>query len=255
MAVEYKKIYGLIGYPLGHSFSQDFFNKKFASEYINAEYVNFEIPKIEDLKNSVLRTPGLTGFNVTIPYKEQIIPYLDEIDEEAAKIGAVNVVKVYRNAKGDITKLKGFNSDIIGFTESIGAFLKPWHKKALILGTGGAAKAVYHGLAKLGIEPVYVSRTPGQGKLTYSDLTPEMMAEYTVIVNTTPLGMYPNMDKCADIPYECLTDKHLCYDLLYNPDETLFMKKSAQQGAVTKNGLEMLLMQAFGAWNIWSQPR
>lgn len=255
MAADYKKIYGLIGYPLGHSFSQDFFNKKFETERVNAEYVNFEIPTIKELKSQVLHTPELSGLNVTIPYKEQVMEYLDEIDDEAKKIGAVNVVKIQRNAKGEISKLKGYNSDIVGFTESIKAFLKPWHTRALILGTGGAAKAVYHGLKNLGIEPVYVSRTPGEGRFTYSDLTPEVMKEYTVIVNTTPLGMYPHIDECPAIPYECLTDRHLCYDLLYNPDVTLFMEKSAEHGVVTKNGLEMLLMQAFVSWNIWNQRR
>ena len=160
-----------------------------------------------------------------------------------------------RTARGDIASLKGYNSDIIGFTDSIRAFLKPYHKKALVLGTGGAAKAVRQAFINLGIEPVYVSRTTGEDRLTYAQLTPEIMAEHKVVVNTTPLGMYPHIDECPDIPYGSLTPEHLCYDLLYNPDVTLFMRKSAEHGAVTKNGLEMLLMQAFAAWNIWHSKR
>lgn len=247
------KLYGLIGYPLGHSFSQDFLNKKFESEKIKARYINFEIPQIEDVEDVLKSNTYLMGLNVTIPYKQQIIPYLDEMDEEAKKIGAVNVIRIKRKPNGDIASLKGYNSDIIGFVNSISSLLKPTHRKALILGTGGASKAVYHGLVKLGIEPLFVSRTPAQGRLTYADLTPEIMAEHTVIVNTTPLGMFPHVDEAPDIPYECLSPEHLCYDLLYNPDITLFMKKSAAHGAVTKNGLEMLLMQAFAAWDIWNQ--
>lgn len=250
-----RKIYGLIGYPLGHSFSQDFFNKKFEAEGINATYQNFEIPIIDDFPSIIARTPFLFGLNVTIPYKEKVIEYLDELDSEAAKIGAVNVIKIIRNDKGEISSLKGFNSDIIGFTDSIKSFLKPWHTKALVLGTGGASKAVCQGLLNLNIAPTLVSRTPGEGKLTYSQLSPEIMESHTVIVNTTPLGMYPNIDNCPDIPYELVTPKHLCYDVLYNPDVTLFMEKCANQGAVTKNGLEMLLMQAFAAWDIWNSTK
>ncbi len=248
-----QKIYGLIGYPLGHSFSQDFFNKKFESERINARYVNFEIPQIEDVANVLSNNSFLMGLNATIPYKQQVIPYLDDMDDEARKIGAVNVIRIQRKANGDIASLKGYNSDIIGFVNSISSLLKPTHSKALILGTGGASKAVYHGLLKLGIEPTFVSRTAAKGRLTYADLTPEVMKEHTVVVNTTPLGMFPHVDEAPDIPYECLTPGHLCYDLLYNPDVTIFMKKSAEHGAVTKNGLEMLLMQAFAAWDIWNQ--
>lgn len=247
-----KKIYGLIGYPLGHSFSQDFFNQKFESESIDAQYVNFEIPSIADFPSVIAANPSLYGLNVTIPYKEKVIEYLDELDPQASAIGAVNVIKPRRNAKGEIVGLKGYNSDIIGFVDSIKEFIKPYHTHALILGTGGAAKAVEQGLLSLGITPLKVSRSAGKGKITYGDLTPEVMELHKIIVNTTPLGMYPRIDECPDIPYELLTPRHLCYDLLYNPDVTLFMKKSAEHGAVTKNGLEMLLMQAFAAWNIWN---
>lgn len=243
--------YGLIGYPLKHSFSIGYFNEKFKSEGIDAEYVNFEIPSIADLPEIIERTPDLRGFNVTIPYKEKVISYLDEIDKDATAIGAVNVVKVIRQKNK--YKLIGYNSDIIGFTRSIEPLLQEYHKKALILGTGGASKAVYHGLKKLGIEGVYVSRTPRPEMLAYEELTPEIMEEYTVIVNCTPVGMYPKVDFCPDIPYECLTANHLLYDLLYNPDTTLFMKKGAAQGAATKNGLEMLLLQAFAGWEFWNK--
>ena len=234
--------YGLIGYPLRHSFSIGYFNEKFRSEGINAEYVNFEIPNINDFMEVIEENPNLCGLNVTIPYKEQVIPFLNELDRDTAKIGAVNVIKIIRQPKGKV-KLVGYNSDIIGFTQSIQPLLQPQHKKALILGTGGASKAVYHGLKNLGIESVFVSRThKTDDMLTYEELTPEIMEEYTVIVNCTPVGMYPKVDFCPN---------HLLYDLLYNPNVTLFMKKGEAQGAVTKNGLEMLLLQAFAAWEIW----
>ena len=243
--------YGLIGYPLKHSFSIVYFNEKFQSENIDAEYVNFEIPRIEDFMEVIDENPNLCGLNVTIPYKEQVIPYLDELDKDTAKIGAVNVIKIIRQPKGKV-KLVGFNSDIIGFTQSIEPLLQPYHKKALILGTGGASKAIYHGLLNLGVKPTYVSRTKkSDAVLTYQELTPEIMEENTVIVNCTPVGMYPKVDFCPDIPYEQFTSKHLLYDLLYNPDETLFMKKGQARGATVKNGLEMLLLQAFAAWEIW----
>lgn len=243
--------YGLIGYPLKHSFSIGYFNEKFQAENIDAEYVNFEIPRIEDFMEVIEENPNLCGLNVTIPYKEQVIPYLDELDKDTAKIGAVNVIKIIRPGKGRI-KLVGYNSDIIGFTQSIEPLLQPQHTKALILGTGGASKAVYHGLANLGIRSTFVSRTKKSDNiLTYNELTPEIMQGHTVIVNTTPLGMYPKVDFCPDIPYDQLTPNHLLYDLLYNPSETLFMKKGMERGATVKNGLEMLLLQAFAAWEIW----
>ena len=245
--------YGLIGYPLKHSFSIGYFNEKFKAENIDAEYVNFEIPTINDFMQVIEENPNLCGLNVTIPYKEQVIPFLDELDKDTAKIGAVNVIKIVRLPKGKV-KLVGYNSDIIGFTQSIEPLLQSHHKKALILGTGGASKAVYHGLNNLGIESTFVSRTKKNNKfLTYEELTPEVMASHTVIVNTTPVGMFPKVDFCHNIPYEQLTSDHLLYDLLYNPNETLFMKKGQAQGAITKNGLEMLLLQAFAAWEIWKR--
>ena len=249
--MEVEQIYGLIGYPLIHSFSKTFFNEKFESEKISAEYINFEISDISLLKEIIAEETRLRGLNVTIPYKEAVIPYLNEMDETARLIGAVNVIKFIQN-KGKLI-LKGYNSDIIGFTDSIKPLLTRQHKYALILGTGGASKAVWHGLESLDIAPTLVSRTPKEGVLTYKDLTPEIINKYKVIVNTTPVGMYPHVDECPDIPYTCLTEDHLIYDLLYNPGETLFMKKAKERGATVKNGLEMLLLQAFAAWDIWQK--
>ena len=246
------KKYGLIGYPLGHSFSKNYFNEKFHSEGIDAEYVNFEIPHISDLPGIIAGNPNLVGLNVTIPYKEQVISYLDELDKAAAAIGAVNVIRIERNHGK--TKLIGYNSDVMGFTQSIESLLEPHHKKALILGTGGASKAINYGLHKLGLETKFVSRSKrNDNTITYDDITPEIMNEYKVIVNCTPTGMYPQADECPKIPYEYVTPEHLMYDLLYNPDTTLFMKNGSDRGAIVKNGLEMLLLQAFGAWEIWNR--
>lgn len=250
---QYSRLFGLIGFPLRHSFSKDFFNQKFQSEKIDALYVNFEIPSVDRLPEIIAAYPNLRGLNVTIPYKEKVIPFLDALDPEAKAIGAVNVIKIYRQPDGSVS-LKGYNSDVIGFGDSIAPMLNPQiHSKALILGTGGASKAVAHALDKLGVSSVKVSRTPKVGAITYSEVTPAVLADYRVIVNTTPLGMYPNVDACPDIPYDALTPDHICYDLLYNPDTTLFMKKALAAGATVKNGIEMLLLQAFVSWNIWNK--
>ena len=246
------KKYGLLGYPLGHSFSRNYFNQKFEAEKIDAEYLNFEIPEIKEIKNVIKENPELNGLKVTIPCKEQVIPYLDDLDEDARLIGAVNVIKFSKGLFGKV-KLKGYNSDIIGFKQSIEPLLKEHHRKALILGTGGASKAVFQGLKQLGVASTFVSRTAKEFCITYEEITPKTMEQYTVIVNTTPLGMYPNVNACPAIPYELLTSDHLLYDLLYNPDETLFMRKGKEKGAVVKNGLEMLLLQAFAAWEIWQK--
>ena len=246
------KKYGLLGYPLGHSFSRNYFNQKFEAEKIDAEYLNFEIPEIKEIKNIIKENPELNGLNVTIPYKEQVIPYLDDLDEDARLIGAVNVIKFSKGLFGKV-KLKGYNSDIIGFKQSIEPLLKEHHRKALILGTGGASKAVFQGLKQLGVAATFVSRKAKEFCSTYEEITPKTMEQYTVIVNTTPLGMYPNVNACPNIPYDLLTSDHLLYDLLYNPDETLFMRKGKEKGAVVKNGLEMLLLQAFAAWEIWQK--
>ena len=251
MTTNYARLYGLIGFPLGHSFSQDYFNQKFEAENIDARYINFEIPEISDLRNVLARNHNLNGVNVTIPYKQLVIPLLDEMDPEAAEIGAVNVIKfVRRNGR---TILKGYNSDIIGFRDSIAPMLTEHHSHALVLGTGGASRAVSYALRSLGITPQLVSRRPAPGVITYADINPDIIDSHKIIVNTTPLGMYPHVDECPDIPYNLLTTRHLCYDLLYNPDVTLFMKKSADAGAEVKNGLEMLLLQAFAAWHIWQK--
>ena len=221
--------YGLIGYPLGHSFSKGYFNEKFENEGIDAQYINFEIPSIEDLTEILDSNPELKGLNVTIPYKEKVISYLDQVSPEANAIGAVNVVKVEH--KGDETILKGYNSDVIGFTQSIEPFIESFHKKALILGTGGASKAINYGLKSLGLETVFVSRYERPGTIQYDKITPEVIKEYNVIVNCTPVGMYPHVDECPPLPYEAMDTHTLLYDLIYNPDETLFMKKGKERGA------------------------
>ncbi len=243
--------YGLIGFPLGHSFSKDYFNNKFNSERIDAQYINFEIPNIEEIKAIILTNPELKGLNVTIPYKQQVIPYLHDITKEAKEIGAVNVIKITR--KGSKVHLKGYNSDVVGFVESIRPLLERYHKNALILGTGGASKAVDYGLRSLGVQTMFVSRTKKAGAFTYKELSYEMMEDYKVVVNCTPLGMYPNVNECPDIPYEAVGNHHILYDLIYNPNETLFLANGRKRGAVTKNGLEMLLLQAFASWEFWNE--
>lgn len=242
--------YGLIGYPLGHSFSISYFNEKFANENIDAEYINFEIPSIDDFPEVLASNPELRGLNVTIPYKEKVMSYLDTISPEARAIGAVNVIRVEH--KGNETKLKGYNSDVIGFTRSIEPLLERFHKKALILGTGGASKAINYGLKSLGLETVFVSRYERPGTIQYNKITPNVIREYNVIVNCTPCGMYPHIDECPLLPYEAMDSRTLLYDLLYNPDQTLFMRKGAEHGATVKNGLEMLLLQAFASWEFWN---
>lgn len=247
-----KRKYGLIGYPLGHSFSKDFFNQKFSAENIDAEYVNFEIKDVNELKYVLRENPDLHGLNVTLPHKMTVIPLLDSITDNARNIGAVNVIKFKKGGLFGKLHLEGHNSDITGFKKSIEPLLNETHRKALILGTGGASKAIYHGLKQLGLDSIFVSRTQQEFCITYDEITPNTMENYTVIVNTTPLGMYPKTDACPDIPYEYVTPNHILYDLLYNPDETLFMKKGKEKGAIVKNGLEMLLLQAFISWEIWN---
>ena len=244
--------YGLIGYPLGHSFSITYFNQKFEDEGIDAVYENFEIPTIDALPEVLGSNPELRGLNVTIPYKEKVIPFLDNISPEARAIGAVNVIRVSHSGKD--VHLKGFNSDVIGFTKSIEPMLdKKWHKKALILGTGGASKAIDYGLRNLGLETVFVSRYERPDTIQYKSITPDVVQEYNVIVNCTPLGMYPKTEECPLLPYEAMDQHTILYDLIYNPDETLFMKRGAEYGAQVKNGLEMLLLQAFASWEFWHE--
>ena len=227
-----------------------YFNEKFKNEAINAVYENFEIPDIQDITTVIGSNPDLAGFNVTIPYKEKVMDYLDYIAPEAAEIGAVNVVKVTHN--GERAVLKGFNSDVVGFVNSIKPLLRPLHKKALVLGTGGASKAVEYGLRKLGLETIKVSRTEKDNTITYGQVTPELLSEYKVIVNCTPCGMAPHFDECLNLPYDSIDDSFLLYDLIYNPEETLFLRKGKEKDATVKNGLEMLLLQAEEGWNIWN---
>lgn len=246
------KRYGLIGYPLGHSFSQKYFTEKFDRECVDARYDLFPLESINELPGLIHDTEGLAGFNVTIPYKQYVIQFLDEMDDQAREIGAVNVVKIMRQVNGAY-RLKGFNSDAYGFTESIRPMLGPSHKRALVLGSGGASKAVIFSLRRLGVEPVVVSRRPSAGMLTYAAIDKEILMNYTVIVNASPVGMSPIIDACPDIPYEFLTPRHVCFDLVYNPEETLFLQKASAAGAAVKNGLEMLHLQAEGAWKYWNE--
>ena len=242
--------YGLIGYPLGHSFSISFFNQKFSDEGIDAKYENFEIPSIDILPEILDSNPELRGLNVTIPYKEKVMQFLDHISLEAQAIGAVNVIRVMHEGKDTI--LKGYNSDVIGFTQSISPMIDTkWHKKALVLGTGGASKAISYGLRSLGLDTVYVSRYERPGTIQYNKITPDVIREYNVVVNCTPVGMYPHTDECPQLPYEAMDSHTILYDLIYNPDETLFMKRGRERGADVKNGLEMLLLQAFASWEFW----
>ncbi len=249
-------VFALLGYPLGHSFSRGYFTEKFQREGIDARYVNFELPSLDEYAKTLDEYPTLRGHNVTIPYKQQIIPLLDELSEEARAIGAVNVVKVsWQNGQ---RHLKGYNSDVIGFTESIRPLLKEHHRKALVLGTGGASKAVYYGLKhKLGVEDVkFVSRRKHAGAendiLCYDELTADIMNDYTIIVNCTPCGMHPKINESPQIPYQLLTERHLLFDAVYNPETTLFMQKGKERGATVKNGLEMLHLQAQASWDFWT---
>lgn len=244
--------YGLIGYPLKHSFSQCFFSEKFSKENIDAQYLNFEIPQLFSFPDIVKQYQELKGLNVTIPYKQEVMQYLDFLDPQAEEIGAVNVVKIDR-ANGQIV-LKGYNTDIIGFQQSIEPLIdKTIHHKALVLGTGGASKAVVNGLQNLGLDAVLVSRTRQNAPLSYHDIDAALLEQYTVIVNSTPLGTFPDVDNAPDIPYHLLSANHLLYDLVYNPAETKFLRLGKTNGASVKNGAEMLRLQALAAWDIWNK--
>ncbi|MCB0515123.1 MAG: shikimate dehydrogenase [Chitinophagales bacterium] len=239
--------FGLIGYPLSHSFSKKYFDQKFAATSSSAplSYALFPLAHISDLPELLAAMPNLVGFNVTIPYKEKIIPYLSALSPEATAIGAVNVVVRHQN------KLLGYNTDAIGFAQSIQPLLRAHHTSALVLGNGGAAKAVCYVLQQLGIHYTIVSRTPTSQQLHYAALLPALLQKNYLIINTTPLGMYPNVETAPEIPYEAISEKHILYDLVYNPAETLFLQKGKKQGAATQNGLEMLHLQAEAAWDIW----
>lgn len=261
--------YGLLGHPLGHSFSRKFHNERFERLGIDAEYVNFDLESVDLLPGVLAAEPQLRGLNVTIPYKQQVMQFLDALDPVAERIGAVNTIKVMRapsdNAETKLPGLylKGFNTDIIGFRDSIKPLLVEAGilpsldacaadgTKALILGTGGASKAVCVALEDMGITPVYVSRSAAPGRLTYADLTESLMSEYLVVVNCSPVGMYPHVDECPAIPYSALSSRHVCYDLIYNPEVTQFLAKAKEQGAKTMSGGAMLEGQAVASYDIW----
>lgn len=244
--------YGLIGYPLSHSFSKRFFSAYFENESVTAEYNNFEISEISLIQDIIRDNPDLAGFNVTIPYKQAIIPFLDYCDSKAAAIQAVNTVKIDRS--GEKITLTGFNTDLAGFRDSIRPLLKPHHRKAMVLGTGGASKAVNAVLAELSIPVLAVSREYRPGNtISYGQITRQIMEECTIVVNTTPLGTYPKTDGCPELPFRFVGNNHLLFDLVYNPPVTTFLQRGIDQGAEVKNGQEMLELQALAAWKIWNE--
>lgn len=242
--------FGLIGKTLTHSFSKTYFSKKFEQEGItDCSYQNFELPQIQDIDTLLDQYPDLKGFNITIPYKEEILPYLFQQNEIVQATGACNCVKVVDG------KFYGYNTDVIGFRNSLQPQLKPHHTKALILGWGGAAKAVAYALTMLGITYQVVSRKKTKGTIAYEDIDQGMLDQYTLIINTTPLGMYPHVENAPDLPYTLLSSKHFLFDLIYNPSQTRFLQLGAQQGAQTANGYDMLIGQAEESWRIWNTPK
>lgn len=241
--------YGLIGYPLSHSFSQRYFTEKFEREGImDCSYSNYSLSKIEELP-AVLGDPDLYGLNVTIPYKEQVLRFLETRDAVVEETGACNCIRIFDG------RLTGYNTDVVGFGQSLRRRLMPHHRKALVLGTGGAAKAVEYVLRQLGIGYRLVSRRPrpDTGDLGYDQIDEGVLAEATLIVNTTPVGMYPNVDRCPPLPYRALTPRHYLFDLVYNPERTMFLQQGAERGAVVENGYEMLVLQAEESWRIWNE--
>ena len=247
------QLFGLIGYPLGHSFSVPYFKQKFEDEGIDAEYRNFPLEQISDFEELVKREPKLVGLNVTVPYKQKIIPYLDALNPTARSIGAVNTIFFCR--KEGRLSLLGYNSDVLGFERSLKEHLKEEHKQALVLGSGGSSKAVIHVLDGLGIPFQIVSRKMGEGLLSYDQLDREIMETHSLIINTTPLGMHPKIDSYPEIPYEMITPRHLLFDLVYNPEKTRFLSIGQEQGASIINGSDMLVYQAEGSWEIWNKKR
>lgn len=242
-----KRLFGLIGYPLSHSFSKRYFSEKFQLEGLpDYEYELYPIPEIGSLPDLLKEHPILEGINVTIPYKEQVIAYLHELSPVVEEIGACNCIRI-RNGK-----LTGFNTDVIGFEQTLSRKLMPHHRHALVLGTGGAAKAVHYVLRQKSISFLQIGRTQRGEILDYSAVTPELLSKHTLIINTTPMGMYPNVDEAPDLPYESLTPEHYLYDLVYNPDKTLFLQKGEEQGAAIENGADMLVIQADASWDIWN---
>lgn len=245
------RVFGLIGFPLSHSFSPDYFAQKFIKEGIeDAEYRLFPLENIDKINDLLSIENNICGLNVTIPYKQQVIPYLDEVDETARAIGAVNTICVFRSATG--YKLKGYNTDVIGISDSLKG--QEHHKKALILGNGGASKAVIHVLNQLHIAHTTVSRNPkANDQISYNQLSEKIIHENTLIINTTPLGMAPNTNTCPAIPYQSIGENHFIFDLVYNPKETLFIKNAHKSGAKTINGILMLYSQAEASWQLWNK--
>lgn len=244
-----QKKYGLLGKDIDYSFSKKYFANKFkAYHFDNCEYLNFDIPTIKDFPKIISDTKGLKGMNVTIPYKEAVISYLDSLSKNAKKIGSVN--SIYFSKK---KKLIGYNTDYYGFKKSIKPLLKSHHTKALILGTGGASKGIAFGLKKLKIEYDFVSRNPDEFQISYEELNAELFEEYSIIINTTPVGTFPKVDECPNLDYSLFTDKHIAFDLVYNPEESKFLKQAKANGATTKNGYEMLVFQAEKSWKIWNK--
>ena len=244
------KLYGLIGFPLAHSFSKKYFDNKFEDEQIpNCSFSNFEIPQIINIISLIQQNPALQGFAITIPYKQQIIPYLNFATDDVKQMSACNCVKIVDG------KLNGYNTDVIGFEKSFTPLLQMHHEKALVLGTGGAAKAVIFTLKKLGINYLSVSRNKLANGIIYDDLNEALMEEYYIIINTTPLGTYPKIETCPNIPYQFITQKHYCFDLVYNPTLTKFLQLAQQQNATIKNGYDMLTIQADENWKIWNSNK
>ncbi|MBX7093358.1 MAG: shikimate dehydrogenase [Flavobacteriales bacterium] len=245
------KTYGLIGFPLTHSFSKSYFEKKFESMGLkDHQYQNFPIANIAEIEELVAGRNDLLGLNVTIPYKESVIPFLDELEPEAEKIGAVNTIRILH--KGEKVFTTGYNTDVYGFAMSLKPFLLNTHHRALILGTGGASKAVAYVLKKIGISYVFVSRSEGKGKITWKELNADVIKAHPLIINTTPVGTFPNVNDCPPLPTEGIGQQHLIFDLIYNPEETLLLKKARENGAVVLNGLTMLKLQAEKSWEIWN---
>ncbi len=241
--------FGLVGKNISYSFSRKYFSKKFTKlELDNYSYVNFDIDTIKEFPDLIKNNPTLKGLNVTIPYKEKVIPYLDELSSEAKEIGAANTIKILKNKK-----LKGYNTDAYGFKESIEPLIRKYHSKALILGTGGASKAVNFALKELEVSSMYISRFPkNENEISYQEITEEIINNSKIIVNCTPLGTHPNIERYPDIPYNFLTDKHLLFDLIYNPSKSTFLRKGLEKKSTIINGLQMLELQAEKAWHIWN---
>lgn len=241
--------FGLIGKNISYSFSKKYFTEKFENNHFhNCEYTNYDIQNVKEISEIIKNTKGLVGLNVTIPYKEVVLPFLDKISKNAKKIGAVNCISISKNKK-----IKGYNTDYYGFKKALTPLLKKHHKKALILGTGGASKAVAFALKKLKIEYDFVSRNPSEYEIGYTEINADVFNEYQIIINTTPLGTFPNVTDLPKLDYSLFTNKHIAFDLVYNPEESAFLKKARKAGATTKNGHEMLIFQAEKAWLIWNK--